>query len=269
MTADSVDRNPERFDAAEVVEDYRHADDLLPAERTLLEEPLRPGVRVLDLGVGTGRTTRALSEVASRYVGVDLAPRMVAVAAERFPAAELVVGDAADLSRFPDSSFDLVVFSYNGIDYLPDDGARHRCVREVRRVLDDGGTFVFSSHNAQAVLRRPRDSRRARDWAVAAYASARLLWRHLPTAAFWRRQGYVLDPVRGGLRTWCSTPSVVVAELTAAGYRHRRTVPGDAPRPPRRFLTPWWYYAFDAGRATARYTSASASADRSSVNRSS
>jgi len=239
-------RNLSAFDSDDVVSDYVAMSSLSPAESAILAGLLKPGLRVLDLGVGAGRTSSTLSADAERYVGLDFAPHMVEAARALHPELEFVVGDAADLSAFENESFDLVVFSYNGLDYVPDDDARRRCFTEVCRVLDDGGHFVFSSHNARALIRRPSRGGRLRRLALTVYMSARRAVRVLPDAAFWRGSGYVLDPVHAGLHTWTSTPAVIIAELRDAGFLHNRTVPGDHPDRGRSIVTPWWYYDFVA-----------------------
>jgi SAM-dependent methyltransferase len=52
--------------------------------------------------------------------------------------------DARDLSAFANASFDLVIFSYNGIDSVDPEG-RLAILNEVSRVLSPGGTFLFST----------------------------------------------------------------------------------------------------------------------------
>src|SRR5208282_1678064 len=69
------------------------------------------------------------------------------------------VADAANLSLFPDDSFDVVVFSFNGIDYVLPEQARRSCFAHVHRVLKAKGIFIFSSHNARAVVIPPRWNR--------------------------------------------------------------------------------------------------------------
>ena len=50
------------------------------------------------------------------------------------------------MSHFAHGTFDLVIFSYNGIDYVAHVD-RLKILAEIRRVLKRGGVFFFSSHN--------------------------------------------------------------------------------------------------------------------------
>ncbi len=116
--------------------------------------------RVLDLGVGGGRTTAVLAPTAAHYVGIDYVPALIDAARQRCLGVDLRVGDARDLSDFGDESFDAVVFSFNGMDYVPHED-RAQVLREVRRVLAPGGVFVFSTHNldVEQPIKAPRLSR--------------------------------------------------------------------------------------------------------------
>jgi ubiquinone/menaquinone biosynthesis C-methylase UbiE len=121
---------------------------LLPAEETLLAlcRDRIAGKRVLDLGCGGGRTSARLHELAADYVGLDYSAQMVSACRQRYPDLAFVQGDATELSIFGDTSFDFVLFSYNGIDTMSH-GNRLKVLREARRVLRPGGSFAFSSHN--------------------------------------------------------------------------------------------------------------------------
>ncbi len=108
------------------------------------------GKDVLDVGVGGGRTTGMLLPRAATYVGVDLAPEMLALAHERFPDADLREGDAAGLDGLSDAAYDLVVFSYNGLDALDHD-RRRAALRAMARVVRPSGRVLFSSLNLDGV----------------------------------------------------------------------------------------------------------------------
>lgn len=101
---------------------------------------------VLDIGIGAGRTTNFLRTVCSGYIGIDYSVEMVELAKKKFPDVKIHHMDARSLDHFADKSFDMVWFSYNGMDYVSHDD-RLQILAEVRRVLKHRGIFVFSSHN--------------------------------------------------------------------------------------------------------------------------
>lgn len=149
-------RNLTAFERPLTMRVYRDAAALQAPEAVILER-LRvefAGKRILDIGVGRGRTTQHLLNISSSYVGVDYSSKMIASCRKRFPSVDFQVCDARDLSAFSDGSFDLVMFSFNGLDLVnPVD--RLKVLAEVRRVLAGDGAFVFSSHNRNCPLRGP------------------------------------------------------------------------------------------------------------------
>jgi SAM-dependent methyltransferase len=84
--------------------------------------------------------------ISSDYVGVDYTAEMVAACRKLHPGVRIEQMDARDLGAFPDASFSLVMFSFNGIDAV-DRAGRTKILAEVRRVLEPGGIFLFSAHN--------------------------------------------------------------------------------------------------------------------------
>ena len=105
---------------------------------------------VLDIGIGGGRTTGLLGPAARSYVGLDISREMLELARRRFPDADLREGDAAGLAGLPDDAYDLVVFSYNGLDSL-DHAQRATALSAMARVLRPDGRVVFSSLNLDGV----------------------------------------------------------------------------------------------------------------------
>ena len=117
----------------------------------VMRQPRAPDL--LDLGIGAGRTTRFLAPLCGSYTGLDIAPGMIAHCARVYADQsqwKLVEGDAADLSRWAEATFDFVLFSFNGLDCL-DRSGRTACLAEMWRVLRPGGTLLFSSHNLQSI----------------------------------------------------------------------------------------------------------------------
>jgi len=90
-----------------------------------------PPKRTLDVACGTGFLTRHLR---GDVVGLDQSPRMLGVAAEQAPGAELVQGDALELP-FEDGSFDRVFTGHFYGHLEPDERARF--LAEARRVAPE------------------------------------------------------------------------------------------------------------------------------------
>lgn len=149
MTTQLDDVNRRVWGSPELVEQFlRRRGSIDAGEAVVLERaaPAASGRAILDLGFGGGRTIALLREISDAYVGLDYVPELVEAARAAHPGTRLEQGDARDLSRFDDRSFALVVFSFNGIDGLEHDD-RLVVLREVARVLEPGGAFVYSTHN--------------------------------------------------------------------------------------------------------------------------
>jgi SAM-dependent methyltransferase len=246
-----TERNVAVFNRADVVSDYRGIAALTEAEKLLFARYLRPRMDVLDLGVGTGRTTPALRALGGRYVGIDAAEEMVRAAREAHQGVDFRVADASDLSDYSDGSFDAVVFSFNGIDYIYPERDRHRCLDECRRVLRPGGALIFSSHNARMLLpnldvRGTSLPRRIKRIAGMVARSPVFVVRRAGRRTFWKGRGYVLDPVRGGLTTYEATPRHVIAHAEAAGFALGDVVSSAHPSQRGSWRVPWYYFAFTA-----------------------
>jgi ubiquinone/menaquinone biosynthesis C-methylase UbiE len=273
MTDRSAGTNLEIYDAPDVAAHYAALDYLTPCERMLFETYIPRGSTILDLGVGGGRTTAYLANRASRYVGVDYAAAMVKACQAKFPGLEFVVADAADLTTFPDASFDVVVFAFNGIDCVVPDHARQSCFRHIHRVLKPKGVLIFSSHNPRAVVllpswNRERLRRIARRFAVnskvlywllfaaltavrsalafgrAARVTLLCVLRRIPSRMFWSGEGTLVDPAHGGLLMHYWIPSRVIGELDALPLRPERILGDDYPHSSHAYSTGWYYYVF-------------------------
>jgi SAM-dependent methyltransferase len=245
----SVASGAEIYRRPDVVAYYDREQDLQGAERLLFDRYVKPGTEILDLGVGAGRTTPHLARLASRYVGVDVSEAMVARCREKFPDLTFLQLDATDLSAVADSLFDLVVFSFNGIDVIPTVKGRRRCLAECARVLRPRGHLLFSVHNPRYLVFTPQldgvgPMRALWRSAYAGVHTAVCLATRLPSSAFWKGSGYVLDPMGPAIaKIYVAGPDAVSRELAATGLTIEMRVAGQFPRGGGRFRTPWYYYA--------------------------
>lgn len=147
VTTDQDRVNRRIYHAAGITRIYRETTlDAAEMSALLAFQPACAGRSVLDLGAGTGRTTRFLQPLASRYVAIDFSPPMVRALQARRPGTDVRLGDMRDLSAFVEASFDFVMGSCNVIDAVSHDD-RLRVLAQVRRVLSPSGLFGFSSHN--------------------------------------------------------------------------------------------------------------------------
>jgi SAM-dependent methyltransferase len=96
-----------------------------------------PGVEVLDVACGSGRTLLQAHGNGAVVSGIDAAGALLAIAAERVPDAVLSLGSMFDLP-WSDASFD-VVLSINGIW-----GGCEAALCEMRRVIRPGGFVGIS-----------------------------------------------------------------------------------------------------------------------------
>jgi SAM-dependent methyltransferase len=279
MTDSKPDPNILTYNSPAVAEYYAALNYLTPCEQLLFDGYLRPGMAILDLGVGGGRTTPYLSSIAARYAGVDYANEMIARCRKKFPQLEFAVGHAADLSKFTASSFDAVVLAFNSMDYVVPEESRFRALREIGRVLKPEGILIFSSHNPRSILVRASwNPQRLGDVAEILVGSDSVLFRplvwslssvrailaglqavlrsldraarRLPTRAFWRGQGYWRDPTHGGLETHSAAPEIVARELGGFGFRLLRVLGDDYPLVSRRYVTDWYYYVLSKTGST-------------------
>ena len=133
-------------------------------------------MRMLDLGVGGGRTTIHFAPHAREYHGIDSSAALVEACRRRFahegwPHITWTVADARDLP-YESGFFDFVMFSWNGLDLVGDEHDRMRALLEIRRVLAPGRRFFFAAHNLENALARPKSGRAI----VRSVLNPQLLW---------------------------------------------------------------------------------------------
>ena len=173
--------------------------------QALMRAGLQAGMRVVDIGVGTGLVAReavALTGDPKLVIGVDPSPGMMANA--KLPeGVQLIEGRAEDIP-FPDESFDMLSMGY-ALRHISDLSA---AFSEFHRVLRPGGRLCLLE------ITRP-----TRGWSRALLkvymrgvvpVLARVVGGGADTAKLWR---YYWDTIDA-----CAPPAEVVATLQACGF---------------------------------------------------
>ena len=148
--------NLDTYKSKWIVIGYSKQDQLYKHEITvlkLLKNKLK-NMRMLDIGVGGGRTTCNFAPLVRDYVGIDYSEEMIKVCNERFVKwlgkISFKLCDVRNMSIFKDGYFDFVLVSANGLDYIsPKD--RLKALQEIKRVGKRGGFLFISSHNLLSI----------------------------------------------------------------------------------------------------------------------
>jgi SAM-dependent methyltransferase len=127
---------------------YRALDRI--ALQPWMDRQLRPGMRALELGCGTGRQTMELGDRTAESVGLDISEEMLRVAQRKLEAAgrteqiTLVVGDA-EQPPLAEGMFDACLI-YGTLHHLPNPGV---AIASAARCLRSGGSlFTLDPHRS-------------------------------------------------------------------------------------------------------------------------
>jgi SAM-dependent methyltransferase len=111
-----------------------------------LAELVPPCSRVLDAGCGYGRIALPLARLGYRIDGIDLSPEMVEAARLAAQEESLEVGfTLGSMTKLPleDTAFDAVICLWSTFNELLDGSEQLAAVKEMRRVLVQGGLLLI------------------------------------------------------------------------------------------------------------------------------
>jgi cyclopropane fatty-acyl-phospholipid synthase-like methyltransferase len=117
-------------------------------------------MRVLEIGCGAGRVTRALAKLFGEVHAVDVSGEMVARASASlaaFPGAFVYQNNGMDLSVVPAKVFDFA-FSTIVFQHIPSRDVIYSYVREVHRLLRPGALFKFQVQGDASIDTNPDDT---------------------------------------------------------------------------------------------------------------
>ena len=115
---------------------------------------LKPDSRVLEIGAGTGRYSAALAQEGYRVSAVELTQSNLSILQQKSEALALLdayQGDALDLSRFADDSFDLTLL-FGPMYHLYEAADQHKAIDEAIRVTKPGGVILTAFLSAHAII---------------------------------------------------------------------------------------------------------------------
>lgn len=158
--------------------DWTDDDFFASGERTVAEEILTDmgnicqgktpeEMRVLEIGCGAGRVTRALARLFGEIHAVDVSGEMVRLASlalREYPKAFAYQNNGRDLSVVPDLQFDFA-FSSIVFQHIPSREIIENYVREVSRLLRPGALFKFQVQGDSTLETRADDT-----WLGAAFS---------------------------------------------------------------------------------------------------
>ena len=147
----TTDNNQRVYESDDVVTFYLDQNSLQLPETTILNDfrTKLPNMKMLDIGVGAGRTSSHFAAVSKEYIGIDYSSKMIEACLKKFsssPKIFFLTADARTMKSFEDESFDFILFSFNGIDYMTHE-ERLCALLEIKRILKSGGYLCFSTHN--------------------------------------------------------------------------------------------------------------------------
>ena len=111
-----------------------------------IEQYLKPGDRILDVGAGAGEYSLYFARKGYRVCALELAENNLRAFRKKLrpeDRVEPVQGNAMDLNRYGDDSFDAVLL-FGPLYHLHREEDRQQCIREAKRVCRPGGKLFFA-----------------------------------------------------------------------------------------------------------------------------
>jgi ubiquinone/menaquinone biosynthesis C-methylase UbiE len=120
-----------------------------------IEQHLKPGMRILDLGAGTGRYSLYLAQKGYEVVAVELVKKHAdSIEKARTESMDLTViqGDAVSkLKLMKEDSFDCIL-CFGPLYHLENVEERVECIKEINRVCNNNGRMYFAFINNDMVI---------------------------------------------------------------------------------------------------------------------
>ncbi|MBS5136732.1 MAG: class I SAM-dependent methyltransferase [Oscillospiraceae bacterium] len=111
-----------------------------------IEQYLTPGAKILDVGAGAGEYSLYFARKGYSVSALELSDRNIEAFQKKLTpqdSIDLVQGNAMDLSRYPDDSFDIVLL-LGPLYHLHSEADKLRSIAEAKRVCKPDGKLFFA-----------------------------------------------------------------------------------------------------------------------------
>jgi len=111
-----------------------------------IEKYLKKGDKILDIGAGAGEYSLHFARNGYEVSALELADANITAFKKKLTPEDkidLVQGNALDLSRYSDKSFDIVLL-FGPLYHLKNDADKQKCIKEAKRVCKDDGKIFFA-----------------------------------------------------------------------------------------------------------------------------
>lgn len=103
----------------------------------------RKNLNILDIGAGTGRYSSALYEIGYNVTAVELVKKNLSVLKENFPNINAIQGNALNLKKIKDESFDITLL-FGPMYHLFTEEDKLKALSEAKRVTKKGGYILVA-----------------------------------------------------------------------------------------------------------------------------
>lgn len=113
---------------------------------TYIEQYLKPGDQILDIGAGAGEYSLYFARKGYHVSALELADSNITAFRAKITnelSIDLAQGNALDLSWYPDNAFDVILL-LGPLYHLHSDGDKLQCIAEAKRVCKPGGKIFFA-----------------------------------------------------------------------------------------------------------------------------
>ena len=255
----STSVNKALYDSEEIVNLFIPYCDLQKPENTILSEfrEKLPNMKMLDIGVGAGRTTVHFARLAKEYIGIDCANNMIKAAQKKFQDYPKKISfatiDASNMALFKDNYFDFILFSWCGIDYAEHDN-RLKILTEIHRVLKPGGSFAFQTHNLTYQVKNCSIKLSKNPFILSQRINRLLQMRMLNKKDTWKairktgKKPYIIfrdETHNFRMTTYIISPAEQIKQLTHLGFSETKILDlqnGKEILNPANMVDPWLYF---------------------------